>query len=122
MLNILSDRSSQWVTMRKEHLKKQPVCMGCGSNKKLEVHHIEPYHVDKSKELDPSNLITLCKSCHFTIGHLMDWNSWNIDVIMDCKVYLDKVKKRPYLIKVQSNENSIIYNCFNRIIKFLWRN
>ena len=119
MFSLYSSRSSNWNKIRKTHLEENNSCCGCGKTDKLEVHHIEPYHVNPNRELDPSNLITLCKSCHFTIGHLMDWNSWNIDVINDCEVYLNKVKKRPYLIKVQSNENSIIYNCFNRIIKLL---
>jgi 5-methylcytosine-specific restriction protein A len=113
-------RSSQWTSIRKQHLKENNSCSGCGRKDKLEVHHIEPYHVNPNRELDPSNLVTLCKSCHFAIGHLMDWSSWNIDVINDCKVYLNKVKNRPYQIKVQSNENSIIHSCFNSIVKFLW--
>ena len=122
MFSLYSSRSSNWNKIRKTHLEENNSCCGCGKTDKLEVHHIEPYHVNPNRELDPSNLITLCKSCHFTIGHLMDWSSWNIDVISDCKVYLNKVKNRPYQIKVQSNENSIIYSCFNRIIKLLWRN
>lgn len=121
MFNLYSARSSDWNKIRKQHLEDHPFCSGCKTKNKLEVHHIEPYHVNPDRELDPSNLITLCKSCHFTIGHLMDWTSWNVDVVDDCRVYLNKVLKRPYVIKVQSNENSIIYNCFNRIIKLLWR-
>jgi hypothetical protein len=120
MFSLYSSRSSNWNKIRKKHLEENNSCCGCGKTDKLEVHHIEPYHVNSNRELDPSNLITLCKSCHFTIGHLMDWSSWNIDVISDAKVYLNKVKNRPYQIKVQSNENSIIYNCFNGVIKFLW--
>jgi hypothetical protein len=120
MFSLYSSRSANWKIIRRQHLGENPFCSGCKKTDKLEVHHIEPYHVNPNRELDPSNLITLCKSCHFTIGHLMDWNSWNIDVIMDCKVYLNKVKNRPYQIKAQSNENSIIYSCFNRIVNFLW--
>jgi hypothetical protein len=121
IFSLYSSRSSNWKIIRKKHLEENPFCSGCKKIDKLEVHHIEPYHVNPNRELDSSNLITLCKNCHFTIGHLMDWNSWNIDVINDSKVYLDKVIKRPYIIKAQSNENSVIYSCFNSIIKFLWR-
>ena len=119
--SLLSTRSSKWKTVRNNHLNKQTHCQACGTHKNLQVHHIIPVSIDKTKELDYNNLITLCKTCHFVFGHFMDWNSWNIDVITDCEVYLNKVKNRPYQIKVQSNENSIIYNCFNRIIKLLWR-
>jgi hypothetical protein len=110
-------RSSQWNNVRKEHLKENNTCSGCGKKDKLEVHHIEPYHVNPDRELDPSNLLTLCKNCHFTIGHLMDWSSWNIDVISDSRVYLNKVKNRPYQIKVQSNEN---VNIFTRCLRWIF--
>lgn len=89
-------RSSKWPALRKEHLKKQPCCMACGSCVKPEVHHIIPVHLDSAKELDPDNLITLCdKYCHFVFGHLMHYKSWNINVINDAKQYLDNINKRP---------------------------
>lgn len=91
------ERSPDWPKVRAEHMKKQSSCQACGSTKKLEVHHMVPVHVDKSKELDPDNLITLCgRSCHLAIGHLMDTYSWNVNVIEDAKIFLDKVKNRPY--------------------------
>lgn len=93
---IYAQRSSEWSKVRAKHLEKQPCCMGCGSCKKPEVHHIVPYHIDPSKELDPNNLITLCdKYCHFVIGHLMNYRSWNNSVIEDASKYFDKVKNRP---------------------------
>jgi len=118
-----TNRSSKWATVRKDHLKENNSCCGCDKKEKLEVHHIEPVHINSNRELDPSNLITLCKSCHFTIGHLMDWNSWNIDVINDSRVYLSKVKNRPYQIKVQSNENSnLFHRCLYWILNSISRN
>jgi 5-methylcytosine-specific restriction endonuclease McrA len=89
-------RSSKWTTVRKQHLKDNPNCAACGRNKKLEVHHIEPVHVNPDRELDPSNLITLCDNpCHLTFGHLLDYRSWNKDVLDDCVVYLNRVKNKP---------------------------
>lgn len=62
-------RSSHWPKIRKEHLNKESCCQACGGEKELNVHHIIPYHIDKTKELDPDNLITLCEgggiNCHF---------------------------------------------------------
>lgn len=90
-------RSPKWSSVRKQHLNNQPNCMACGKNKKVEVHHIEPVHLNPDRELDPSNLITLCDDpCHFVFGHLLDYKSWNKDVINDCKVYLNKVKNKPF--------------------------
>lgn len=86
-----------WSKVRKEHLTENNFCAACGRDKKLEVHHIEPVHLNPDKELDPSNLITLCDDpCHLLFGHLMNYKSWNKDVVIDCAVYLDKVKNKPF--------------------------
>lgn len=68
-------RSPRWRVVRNTHLEAHPTCAVCGGVKKLEVHHIVPFHIDPSRELDPSNLITLCESgkrgivCHLLVGH-----------------------------------------------------
>ena len=104
-------RSPKWPIVRSQHLDKYPSCAACGSIKNLEVHHIEPFSVSPDKELDPTNLITLCsKNCHFYIGHLMDYTSWNIDVIKDSEVYLNKVKNRPQMIRSTNYEKSNLYD------------
>ena len=92
-----ANRSSKWSSVRKEHLKNNNSCAACGRSSKLEVHHIEPVHKNPHKELDPSNLITLCDSpCHLLFGHLMNYKSWNDSVIKDCEIYLNKIKNRPH--------------------------
>jgi hypothetical protein len=91
-------RSGKWSTVRKNHLKNYPSCAACGRKDNLEVHHIIPYQIDRSKELDPNNLITLCgKYCHFVFGHLMDWKSWNTNIIEDAKNYKTLIVNRPFL-------------------------
>lgn len=63
------------------HLASEPFCKACGHEADLEVHHIEPFHLDPAKELDPTNLITLCEAtpqeCHLHIGHLGNWKNFN---------------------------------------------
>lgn len=89
-------RSSNWKQIRKKHLDKQPCCASCGSCTKPEVHHIVPVHIDPSKELDEDNLITLCdKYCHFVFGHLMNWKSYNINILEDAKVFNEKINNKP---------------------------
>lgn len=89
-------RSPKWTTIRKQHLKDNPTCAACGRDKKLEVHHKIPVHINPESELDPSNLVTLCADpCHIIFGHLMNFKSYNKDVIEDCAVYLNKVKNKP---------------------------
>ena len=88
-------RSPKWSSVRKEHLKNHPRCAACGRNKKLEVHHIIPVHIDPSLELDPSNLMTMCADpCHIVFGHLMNFRSWNFFVVADTERYLDKIHRK----------------------------
>jgi 5-methylcytosine-specific restriction protein A len=89
-------RSYKWTEVRKNHLKDNPTCIACGRDKKLEVHHKIPVHLNPELELDPANLVTLCADpCHLLFGHLMNYKSYNKLVIEDSSVYLSKVKNRP---------------------------
>jgi hypothetical protein len=108
MIFFLSSRSNLWRGVRNSFIKENPICSACGSCKNLQVHHIIPFNVDKTKELDFENLITLCRNCHFVFGHLMHWGSWNNDVIEDCRVYSNKIANRPFIIKNQSYINGVI--------------
>ncbi len=73
-------RSPKWSAVRKAFVKSNPYCSACGTTRELEVHHIIPFHIDSSRELDTANLLTLCQDCHFYIGHLKDWNRYNPQV------------------------------------------
>jgi len=93
----LAFRSPKWFNVRKQHLENNPTCAACGKNKKLEVHHKVPVHINPERELDPSNLVTLCADpCHIVFGHLLDWKSWNIDVEEHSSVYLKCIKNKPH--------------------------
>lgn len=95
--NIITGRSYKWSKVRQEHLKANPNCAACGREDNLEVHHIEPVHKNPNRELDPTNLITLCgKYCHLVFGHLMNYKSWNTNVIEDAAVYKNKLDNRPF--------------------------
>lgn len=95
-------RSGSWPRVRKEHLCKFPACAVCGEKKKkVEVHHIKPFHLHPSLELDPANLITLCESmdngmsCHQMIGHLGNFKSINDEVLVDAPHWARKISTRP---------------------------
>jgi len=90
-------RSSGWRKVRKAYVKKFPFCASCGSTRKLEVHHIKDFSTNPELELEPNNLITLCRAgtqCHLTFGHLGNWKSINPSVEEDSVWYLEKVKQR----------------------------
>ena len=71
-------RSGKWPAVRRKHLTCEGECQSCGRIKDLEVHHLLPVHAG-GNELDPSNLITFCRDCHFVVGHACDWNAWRDD-------------------------------------------
>ena len=102
-----SQRSPKWPTVRAAWLKANPSCAACGTTRKaiLSVHHVIPFHVDRSKELDATNLITLCEgqgvNCHLLFGHLMNWSSWNVNVREDAAAWRAKIRNRPTLKKVK---------------------
>lgn len=85
---LLSKRSSHWPTIREHFLKSNPECAACGCKEKLQVHHIRPFHIYPSLELDMSNLITLCEAereCHLRIGHNSSWRNENENVRADAQ-------------------------------------
>jgi len=96
-----SKRSSHWSTTRKHHIEKHAECALCGGTKKLNVHHIKPFHVHPELELEPSNLITLCEDkgngvyCHLFFGHLGNYKSINPNVVEDVLLWKEKLSNKP---------------------------
>ena len=101
-VGIDAKRSGKWPTVEKHFLEANPVCAACGSKKRLNVHHINPFHVFPQLELDPSNLITLCmseKECHLHIGHLHAFSRSNPNVREDAATILLCPNKYDEIIK-----------------------
>ena len=76
-------RSGKWSEVRRDFLKLHPACEACGIKDDLNVHHIKPFNQFPELELDPSNLITLCRKHHFEVGHLGNWRTANATVRQD---------------------------------------
>lgn len=91
-------RSGRWPAVRKKHLKQHPACEICGATSNLNVHHIQPFHLNPELELKPDNLVTLCEgtvvNCHYFFGHLLDWSNFNAEVLSDIERYRGRVKLR----------------------------
>ena len=85
-----ASRSSKWPAVRRNFIKSNPYCAACGTTRELEVHHIIPFHLDASRELDTANLMTLCQDCHLYIGHLKDWQSYNPHAPADAAMMLSR--------------------------------
>jgi len=87
--DVFGDRAGEWPRVRAEFVRLHPVCEACGSRSTLNVHHVRPFHLYPNLELDPDNLITLCRENHFKVGHDPDgpwkpkrpsWSYWNPNV------------------------------------------
>lgn len=95
-------RSPRWQAARSTHLMAHPVCEVCGGTVKLEVHHIQPFHIHPELELNPTNLVTLCEAnkggmnCHLAVGHLGNFKSFNPNVVTDASEWAVKIKTRPF--------------------------
>ena len=87
-------RSPEWPRLRKDWLRAYPTCAACGTRKKLEVHHVRPVHVAPALELDWTNLMTLCRTCHLVFGHTYLWAAWNPSAVADAAWWLTKVRSR----------------------------
>jgi 5-methylcytosine-specific restriction endonuclease McrA len=79
-------RSVYWRNFKRKYMKKVGECSACPSTKKLELHHIKSFHEYPELELDPENVICLCRSkkwgqnCHLNIGHKGNYRDINPDV------------------------------------------
>lgn len=94
------ERSGKWPAVRRRHLAEHPSCIACGTAENLEVHHLLPVHLFPEKELEPSNLVTLCESpshnCHLLFGHGLCWSAYNEKCVELSASTLYCVKFRTY--------------------------
>ena len=81
------DNPRKWLNVQREKRRLNPRCQVCGSDVKLQIHHIIPTSVDYSKVYDLANLVTLCgghRNCHLVHGHLGNYNSHNPNILDIC--------------------------------------
>ena len=57
-------RSHKWKRTRQTILNRDGNCINCGTHNRLQVHHIISINDAPELALDPTNLTTLCATCH----------------------------------------------------------
>ncbi len=99
IVTILGERSPKWPALRAAFLVNRK-CECCGRRTNLNAHHIKPYHLFPSLELDVSNLLALCEggpwNCHFLIGHAgKSWKWYHPDpwaAIREARAFLKSMR------------------------------
>lgn len=97
------DIKEEWEEFERKFWEKYPqkkYCHACGEKKNVELHHIIPRHVNPDKIFDENNLIPLCRCCHFRIGHLCNWEKYNVDVVKDAEYMLNLINLRKKFFEV----------------------
>jgi hypothetical protein len=72
-------RSPAWRRVRDDHIAEHPTCAACGGRVRVQVHHVRPYHLYPERELDRTNLVSLCmgrRECHLLVGHGGSWSCY----------------------------------------------
>jgi 5-methylcytosine-specific restriction endonuclease McrA len=67
-------------------VSKHSKCAMCNHDKKLQVHHIIPWHISEALRYNEANLITLCQPCHFRFGHRLNWKDYNPEIVETTEV------------------------------------
>ena len=87
-------RSSVWPKFRAEHIKDY--CELClKKDIPLELHHILPFNLYPELELDHTNVVTGCRSCHLKFYHLGSFRSFNEFIKEHIKLFANLIKNRP---------------------------
>lgn len=72
----ITGRNPAFYPAERKYLAVHTKCCVCGQ-KSATAHHVIPFHVDRSKEMDETNWAPVCVYCHFVVGHLRNWRKWN---------------------------------------------
>lgn len=67
-------------------------CAWCRRDVKLNRHHVIPQSANPALRDVRSNLIVLCRDCHFVLGHRCDWKQYNPDVMFICTWFTNCVR------------------------------
>lgn len=89
-----AQRSSEWSSFRAKHIKDFcELCLKKGIP--LELHHILKFSDYPNLELDHTNVVTGCRSCHLKFYHLGSFMSWNENIKQHIELFSALIKNRP---------------------------
>ncbi len=68
------------------HKAQHPTCRWCGTIRKCETHHITPVAIEPEWAAYLSNMVTLCRGCHLSVGHNGNWKRYVDNVVSLCEI------------------------------------
>ena len=117
---------SRWTQEQRARLTalQQGHCYDCGEHKPLEVHHVEPIHVNPSRAFDESNITALCATCHKRRHASQDWQEGVDKALRGRTTRVDSITpagvQKVYDLSVASEFHNfvandiVVHNCFSR--------
>lgn len=60
-------RTRRWSTWSKWIRRRHPICQRCNGNLSDHVHHVVAIADNPERCFDPSNVVALCRQCHFKV-------------------------------------------------------
>jgi 5-methylcytosine-specific restriction endonuclease McrA len=71
-----------WQKCKREFFKTVPKrCVMCGYKKEIQLHHVIPRHICPERAVDHTNLIALCRDCHFHSAHMNNYHNYNKNIM-----------------------------------------
>ena len=77
-------------------------CEWCHREKHLNRHHIIPQSANPALKNEYSNIVVLCRDCHFVLGHKCNWKKFNPDVMTIVETYTNIVVSADYFEKLHN--------------------
>ena len=74
-------------------------CSWCHRTQNLNRHHVIPQSADPSLTHVYTNIIVLCRDCHFVLGHRCNWKHFNPDVMEIVEKYTTDIPSSSYLME-----------------------
>ncbi len=113
-------RSDKWESFA-HHIKGiNPQCAACGvygDDREIQAHHIHAFKLMSEEqrgssipggELDPNNIILLCRFHHLTIGHLGNYRDSNPNVVADAAKTAERIKEAGTWPERRQNESRVL--------------
>ena len=80
-------------------------CSWCHRTNNLNRHHIVPQSANPLLTHEITNIIVLCRDCHFVLGHKCNWKKFNPNVFEIVNTYTNTIKSSDYFKEINANDN-----------------